>query len=649
MADLKLKRMTVRNWMKIHHADIEFPDSGLVLVQGVNLASGGALQSVGSGKTGVGEAISRTLLGVPGRFSSLRQFSTDKDGDLYVKIEAELHGKPLVVESGYKCEELKSDNESLQYQYDGTTVQRGHILQTREQLSKLLSVTPLLASWTVFVDGDAIKFSKLSQSDSVDLVMASLRQPPWSDYHEKAKKKTGAFRRAMAGTEANNKNALETIADTNVRIKNARETLSTVKADYAQAVKDNAVQIAEAKKRIDTRTKRIDEAKKECTKIEKQLKLMEEQRATANHALEIQLHDIEDKLQAAQDARQPFSDARDAAQTKSIQAKTAYDNYANAAKECPTCKRPMGEIDQKHLAALKEKWRLAREASDKAGSKWATTEQKVVDLNESYRAVSKKQREVSAQGDVENLSDRHQELNQGIDDALTEIHGYELEIAKLEVGPSDASVKSAETRLADARTALQEANTKLEEIAAELADDQATLRILDYWTLAFSPYGIPNMILREAIAPLNKEARRVSAAMTGGTIEVRYSTIKELASGLEKAKLNIEVDNKLGDKELGGSSKGEAGLTNFIIAETLSEVGQVSRRVGYRWYDEIVPHQDAKVCHNIYAYMKEMAHQLGILIFLVEHDPVAANYADHVLIVEKNDSKTGVTTTIRWR
>ena len=66
MVDLKLKRVSIRNWMKFRAIDIEFPEKGLVLVQGVNTASGGALLSVGSGKTGIGEAISRTLLGVPG-------------------------------------------------------------------------------------------------------------------------------------------------------------------------------------------------------------------------------------------------------------------------------------------------------------------------------------------------------------------------------------------------------------------------------------------------------------------------------------------------------------------------------------------------------------------------------------------------------
>ncbi len=649
MVDLKLKRVTIRNWMRIRQADLELPEKGLVLVQGINLASGGALQSVGSGKTSVGEAISRTLLGVQGRFPSARQCSTDKEGGMYVSVLAELHGKPLQVQYGYKAEELNPDNEALQYRYEGKQIQRGLIAQTRDQLSKLLGVTPLLASWTVFIDGDSIKFNKLSQSDSVDLVMASLRQPAWSDLHEKSKKKAGAFRRVMAGTEAKAKAANQTFTDAKESYESAKESLASAKADYEDAVKENERLIKDLRLKIGVKNQKIGQAKTEMEEIEKKLKLMEAERAAANHALEIKLHTIEDEIQAAEEARKPLSEKRNEAQTKVIQAKTAYENYTSAAKNCPTCKRPMGQIDEKHAAALKAKWDEAKKLSDAAGQAWAAVEQDIMNFNESYRKVSKQQREISAQSQVEALADRHEELGQAVEDALTDVHELELELAKMEVGPSDGAVKAAEIRVKDTSGALSAAKAKLTEAEEEVKADQETVKVIDYWVMAFSPFGIPNMILRDAIAPLNREARRISAAMTGGTIDVRYSTVKELASGLEKAKLNIEVDNRLGDKDLGGSSKGEAGLTNFIVAETLSEVGQVSRRVGYRWYDEIVPHQDAKVCHNIYSYMKQIANETGILVFLVDHNPVAANYADHILIVEKKEAEGSIVTDVRWR
>lgn len=649
MVDLKLKRVTIRNWMKIRHVSLDFPEHGLVLVHGVNTASGGALLSVGSGKTGVGEAISRALLGVQGRFATLKQFSTDKKGDTYVNLETTLHGKPLVVEYGYKCEELSQTGEALRYHYDGKDVERGRIEQTRADLSKLIGVSPLLASWTAFIDGDSIKFNKMSQADSVALVMASLRQPPWNEYHEASSKSLGKFKRSMAVAETTHATATSRVNTVEEAIRTAAEQVQREKDSYDQAVADNEAEIKKYKKAAEKKRAFITEAKQERAQIAKKLKLLEKQRAAENHKLEMELHAIDDKLKEAEEAREPLGIARDEARAKTTAALTNHNNYSNLSAVCPTCKQPKGKIDPKHLQQLKTAYEQAKKVSQAADTAWAAAEQRVTTLSNEYRAITKKQKEASAVSTVNTLSDRDEELAINIDTATDNASEYEAEAAALKAGPSDSALKVAQSKLADKKTELKEAQAELDKAAEAVAADKATLKVLEYWNMAFSPYGIPNTVLRDAIAPLNKEARRISATMTGGTIDVRYSTTRELASGLEKAQLNIEVDNKLGDKDLTGSSKGEAGLTNFIISETLSEVGQVSRRVGFRWYDEVVPHQDPKVCHNIYSYMSDIAHQLGILVFLVDHNPVAANYADHVLLVEKQESNGEVVSTVRWR
>ena len=655
MIDLKLKHVLIRNWMKFRRIQLDFPDKGLILVQGVNTASGGALLSVGSGKTGIGEAISRTLLGVEGRFKSLKQYSTDKNGNTYVRVEAELLGKPLLVESGYRCKELSTTGEALQFTYDGKRIQRGTIQQTRDELSRLLGVSPLLASWTAFIDGDNIKFNKLGQADSVELVMASLRQPPWSQYFEASKRTLGAFRRSFAGTEATHRNATAALQTAQSALDQTAQAVATERKLYEQAKAENDDHLCQLQQAVTAKKQQVTEAKAEMADIAKKLKIMEDQRAKAAHTLEIELHRVDDEIHAAEQARAPFNDARRRAEQRVTEARVAYNNYANAARECPTCKRPMGKTDPVRLQELQEALEAAKAVATKAGTAQAGAEQKVVTLNSQHREISRQHREISAKDDVDALADRHAELETEISRATAQTHAYELEVARCQQGPSDTALRTVEGRLSDRKDAFTKAQTALNEAAEALINDQATLKVLEYWNLAFSPYGIPNMVLRDAIAPLNKEARRVSAALTGGTIEVRYSTVRELANGLEKAQLNIEVDNKLGDKDLAGSSKGEAGLTNFVIAETLSEVGQVSRRVGYRWYDETVPHQDPKVCHAIYSYMKEVAQRLGIIVFLVDHNPVAANYADHVLIVEKITEPGGpgqgssVTSTAHWR
>lgn len=649
MVDLKLKHVVIRNWMKFQQVDLDFPESGLVLVQGVNTASGGALLSVGSGKTGIGEAISRTLLGITGRFTHLKQFSRDKGGDTYVKLEASLHNKLLIVESGYKCKELSTVGEALRYSYDGKTIERGKIEQTRSELNKLLGISSLLASWTIFIDGDDIKFNKLTQADCVELVMSSLKQPPWSDYHESSKQVLGKFKRSMAGTEADHSRALSSLSDAKADVAEETQQLQLEQSNYDKAVADNEKMIEKFKLNIDSTNKIIEETNTSIKEIAQKLKLMEEEKAIATHKIEIKLHAIEDELTKAENARKPYSEAMIKTQQKATEARVAHRNYANSAKNCPTCGQATGKIDEDRLTKFTNELEEASKANNKAQDNWAKTEQTVVTLSLKHREISKQFREISAKAEISVLVDRYEEMERSIDTLKEEIHRYELQLARYKNGPSDANLLIAKDRLKTKKSLHIKAKEKLDEAGKALASDQSALKVLEYWNLAFSPYGIPNMVLRKAIAPLNKEAKRVSATMTGGTIDVRYSTIKEMASGLEKAQLNIEIDNQLGDKNLEGNSKGEAGLTNFIISETLSEVGQVSRRIGYMWLDEVLPNQDPKVCQSFYSYLKEKANRLGLLIFLVDHNPVAANYADKILLVEKVGSLKKCYSKVSWR
>ena len=116
MAELTLKRIQLRNWTTVRSAELELPACGLILLIGSNLAAEGKLQSVGSGKTSLGEALARALAGVRGRFTDLGQFTTDgsKEG-CYVKVEAELQSQPFTVEMGYKCPELNASGEGFKF------------------------------------------------------------------------------------------------------------------------------------------------------------------------------------------------------------------------------------------------------------------------------------------------------------------------------------------------------------------------------------------------------------------------------------------------------------------------------------------------------------------------------------------------------
>lgn len=649
MVDLKLKKVALRNWAKFGKVDMQFPDKGLVMVVGLNTASGGALQSVGSGKTALGEAFSRALLGVAGRFPRLGEFSTDKKGDMFVRVEADFLGKPLVVEMGYQCKELNPKGEGLRFTYDGQTIQRGLIKQTREELVKLLRVSPLLAGWTVFVDGRRMDFTRMDQSDSVELVMSALRQPPWQDYHENSKKAVASFKRTMAREEQAHEDADRRMRESNSAVNDAKASAATARQEFERRTHSNKLEARRIQQTVDSLNEAIETKRKRQKELDAAMKRVEETKAGTHHQLEIEQRTLQESIRECRLECRPLRDALSKASNKATEERTHYNSYKNARRECPTCKRAMGEgLDENHLASLKEAYDRAAAAVTNAQAAVSKKEEEETALTDKFDAVQEKIRTLAAQHDITEMSDEYETLDSNINSSLNTVRLHEKSIERLQTAVSDAPVRAAEAVLLERQRVQEECRQKLEEAAKALTLSQETLKVLEYWNTAFSPYGIPNMVLRDAIAPLNHEAQRVSAMMTGGTIRVNYATTREMASGMEKAQLNIEVENLLGDKDLAGSSKGEGGLANFIISETLAEVGQTARRVGFRWYDEVLPNQDAKVCQTLYKYWKEQAEKLGILIFMVDHNPMAANYADHTLVVEKKGSPAECNGVAYW-
>lgn len=652
MADLKLKQIYLRNWMRFNEINLQLPERGLVMVTGQNTASGGCLESVGSGKTSVGEAISRALLGIEGRYQHLKLYSTDENGDTYVRIDCEFLGKPLVVEMGYKCEELSKTSEALRYHYDGKTIERGLVSQTRAELSRLLGVPSLLAQWAVFVDGDNLKFNKLSQAECVELVLSALRQPPWSEYHDRSKKAVGKFKQVVAKDEAAHSEAQRREREAEQDLKDAAEDVATEQKNYEKRKAENDSLINGTAEKVQEHQRVIEHYHAEQQKINKKLKEIEQQKSADYHKLEIQRNEIADRIQKLEAKREVLLEERDDRLEKHVAAKHQYEHYEKSGKEkvCPTCKQPISsKIDPEKLQKLKKAWEDSESNLQKTRTVYEQNEQKIKEQARTHAQVVGQIEELSVEKEVKALSESYEDYEDRVRDTLNEIHRLELRVQQLKNGVSDEKLKAAQATRTERERVASLCKKNILTCAKSLTESQASMRVLEYWNAAFSPYGIPNMVLKDAIQPLNMEARRVSMMMTGGTIEIVYSTRRELASGQEKAELVIDVKNHLGSKRLAGSSKGESGLTNLIIAETLSQVGQVSKRIGYRWYDEVVPHQDMTVCKSIYSHLRQTAHALGILIFMVDHNPVATDYADHILVVEKGREKGSVCGTVRWR
>jgi len=630
MADLILKRFAARNWMTIKETEIAFPPSGLVLLSGV----------VGSGKTGLTEALCRMLFGAVGRFNNFGEYSLDEKGNTYLKLEVEFRGKPLVIESGFCCREMSLTGEALRYSYDGgAPVERSRIAETRSEINGILGISRELAESLICVDGDRLKFNRMGQGDLVGLVMQVLNQPSWDAHYRKALEKLNAFKRdATAETTActTARTALKSAED---ELTQAQEDLQAAIDEQAEKEKSRADSLAECVKQIAAIALFDEELTKQMEDLEHQIKRKEKQLAKEEHEVEIRRNNMDDNVTTLVTQREKLLETKTRLEGAVERAEDAVNALMGEPEFCPKCNKPW---DKKHSAEEIEKARKALEAAEAAYEKQATivkaADADLAAAREKARAAGKELREFRDKFNVKQLSESYETAETQVTSNQRESHRWEVQKTRYEQSVDGSAVASAKSVVTLNTTRVTEAEQAVKTAAEALAETQEGLRMIEYWTKAFSPNGIPNMLLNETVGPLNDVAQRVSHQLGRGMMEVWFSTTKKLVSGEQKPQLNVQVKNRMGSNKANGCSKGESTLTNLVILESLSELGRVSSRVGLRIFDEPFTNADEIVARALYAYLAELAKTS--LIFLADHNAVASSYANYILGVTKQAGGT---------
>lgn len=630
MADLVLKRFSARNWMTIKETEIAFPSSGLVLLSG----------AVGTGKTGLTEALCRMLFGAVGRFNNFGDYSTDEKGNTYLKLETEFRGKALVIESGYCCREMSLTGEALRYSYDGgEPVERSRIAETRNEINAILGISRELAESLISVDGDKLKFNRMGQGDLVEIVMQVLNQPSWDSHYRKALGTLNTFKRDVARDETAVTNAHTSRKDADAALTEAQEDLQAAIDERDKKEASRAASLAECVKQIADIARQDADYAVQMEDIDHQIKRKAKQLAKEEHEAEIHRNNMNDNVDTLQAQKEKLVETRSKLEAAVEKAEDAVNALLGEPEFCPKCSKPW---DKKHGAEEIQKARYSLETAEAAYEKQvvivAAADKDLAAAREKVKQANQALREFRDTFNVKQLSESFQEIEGKVSKNQRESHRWQLQKVHYEKPVDGAAVASAQTVVKLATTSVTEAEEEVKTAADALAETKEGLRLVEYWTKAFSPNGIPNMLLNETVTPLNDVAQRVSHQLGRGMMEVWFSTTKKLVSGEQKPCLNVQVKNRMGSSKASGCSKGESTLTNLVILESLSELGRVSSRVGLRVFDEPFTNADDVVARALYAYLAELAKTS--LIFLADHNAVASNYANYILGVTKQGDGT---------
>jgi DNA repair exonuclease SbcCD ATPase subunit len=420
--------------------------------------------------------------------------------------------------------------------------------------------------------------------------------------------------------------------------------LTKIKASHEEQLK----QWSEQQRTLDDKIIKKQGIVKECSQrlkdIQARLKEIEVEKAKAYQDFEVDKTHWKGQRKLYQDGAKTARDKKATSQLMLSSARKSLRDLESVPKACPTCNRAWDK------AASENEIGVARTLVEKLENDLRSLteivqgiEEKETEADDKITKIDWQLKKLGVNAEVIQLRDETADLEADRQDAQEKI--ATLTGQKNGKGPDDTKVQKQQSVVEERQRALEEAERRITETAAKISEAREAMKVVRYWVKAFSPNGIPNMVLADAIEPLNSTSKRISTMLTGGTIVVSYDTSRALATGAERAELTINVTNTIGSSSIDGASKGESGLTNLIVAETLSSVGNVSNRIGFRWYDEILNSQDPMVRRSILTYLKDLASRLKILIFVVDHHAETSNYADKILMVEK--SGEGVTNA-RW-
>jgi DNA repair exonuclease SbcCD ATPase subunit len=633
------KKVYLRNFGTVKETELTLPKPGLCLVVGHNLTSS-SVSSIASGKTLLGEALSRSLLGVSGRFANFGAYSCDLTGNknMLVQVDCELNGVPLTVWAGYKAKELSATGEGLRFRYgNGEITERGNIRETRQELNQLIGVPTPLASYSVHLDGDKMDFKKMAERDLVDLFSSTRSIANWNEAQKRVSLHINSSKDELATQRAKVSLLNENIDDSEAEIIELTAQSTTVRENLAD-------QRARQKERVDAKTSEISQAQQQLgeyekskQKIKQEIKEIEDKKATEYAKISIDLKQTKSEMVVLSIELKTKATVKTEWETKVRAAKSELASLTEP-DSCPTCGKPWDKKNTEIANAKKTKIKSLESELKEKVSQHASVEAAYEKLEKRYDELGRQQDNLNVAYQVSSLSKAYESKEKAEKTTRQEISSKSAELENLKKPISDAELISLQVKIETAGKTKVKAQEDIKIVQSSLTEIETFINVLEYLYAAFGPTGITNMMLHDSLDYVNKLSSSLSSSLTGNLIEISFSSSKILADSSERPSLTINVKNRMGSRRLEGSSKGEGCVSDLIVSETLYGLGRLWNKVGYRWLDEAVRSQDSVVRGSVYNFYRSQAKQHNLLTMVVEHSQDVEAYADTIIMAEKSSS-----------
>jgi len=230
--------------------------------------------------------------------------------------------------------------------------------------------------------------------------------------------------------------------------------------------------------------------------------------------------------------------------------------------------------------------------------------------------------------EVQTVLDKIEEANSSIANIKTNTNWIGKEIQKLEESDYDKS------QLENHRKRKLELEVSIQQNQLTIIDLDSQIEVYTFWKGAYSPSGIPSMLIDEAIPFMNKKVVDYLDKMTNGRYIVSFDTLASTKAGEFRDKISVHVlDTHTGANSRVQLSGGQTRIIDIATILTLGDLQSNMQSVKFNilLFDEIFDALDDENIGYVSKVLSKM--KFGKSIYVISHTHVDQLEADEVLVM----------------
>lgn len=677
---MKLKTITIQNFLSIKHVTLELDNQGLVLLKGKNLDAPG-LNNNGAGKSSVLEAIvyaiyGRTIRGLKG--DSVIHRIPKKNMKIFLDLEDDDGAAYRIAR--YRKHSVNK-NKSFIYR-NGTDITPKSEADVNSYIADLLQADYLTFTSSILYSAESFKFTSATDSEMKATFEKMLGLDVYKKCQEIAKNRLRTVAADLDVTNTNlyalgskivdlDKQIAELTQDKNEYVDKQNKKIEELKKKYEHLNAEivdyrNQAESWEKKKESDAQKEK--EAEGNLKELNQKLKSVEEKRlavqateddiSSLERTIKKHKYNIKEQTDIVENNTNKV-DKRNNKIKGLMEQKETLDK--GVGMPCPTCGQPMTaeslepakkELDEQILeckqliVTFQNRIKEAKTNIKNSEEIIKECEEESLDLQHAIKElkaeIDESKELIQAQSETEELVYKYHKNATADAEKIKMLHKYikdsqegmlaiqkDIKEAEEEKNPYDKMIDKCQS---DKRSCQK----NIDALTAKVKDKVEEREILEFWAQAYSNTGIKSYILDDITPFLNKCVNKYLRTLTDGHIEAKFVTQQTLKSGEKREKFGIEIINADGGHEYSANSGGEKKRVDLAVNLALQDLlaSRSSKRMNIAIFDEIFDALDSEGIEKVADLLQELSAEKSS-IFVVSHNEQLQNYFENTITVVK--------------